>query len=145
MSRATREQVFAALFAKLQSVPGLLTVSRRLQAVQDMQPENLPAGFQMQGKQAVAYKGSVPAASDMSATWALYGYSDDPTVAPSTVLNNLVDAACAAIAPPAYTDKQTLGGLVEYAAIDGDIEIFEGVLGDRAVALIPLRIILAGF
>jgi hypothetical protein len=145
MSRATREQVFSALFAQLQTVPGLVTCSRRLQNAQDMNKEDMPAAFQLQGKQTIAYKGSVPAANDMTATWALYGISDDPDVAPSTVLNNLVDAACAAIAPPPYTDKQTLGGLVEYAAIDGDIEIFEGLLGDRSIALIPIRIILAGF
>lgn len=143
--RATREQVFSALFALLQGVPGLNTVSRRLQNVQDMQPESLPAAFQLQGKQALTFKGSVPTVADMTATWAIYGYSADPGVAPSTVLNGLIDAACAAIAPGMPFDKQSLGGLVEYAAIDGEIEIFEGVLGDRAVALIPIRIVLPGF
>lgn len=143
--KATREQVFDALFDVLKTVPGLVTASRRLKNVQDMQPEELPAAFQLQGKQELVYKGSVPTVADMTATWALYGYSSDPDVAPSTVLNNLIDAACAALAPPAYTDKQTLGGLVEYAAIDGDIEIYEGILADKAVALLPIRILLAGF
>ena len=143
--KATREQVFGALFGVLQTVPGIVTVSRRLQNVQDMQPEELPAAFQLQGKQALEYKGAVPTVADMTATWALYGYSGDPAVPPSTVLNNLIDAACAALAPPAYTDKQTLGGLVEYAAIDGDIEVYEGILADKAVALLPIRLLLAGF
>lgn len=143
--KATREQVFGALFDVLKTVPGLVTASRRLKNVQDMQPEELPAAFQLQGKQELVYKGSVPTVADMTATWALYGYSSDPDVAPSTVLNNLIDAACAALAPPAYTDKQTLGGLVEYAAIDGDIEIYEGILADKAVALLPIRLLLAGF
>lgn len=83
----------------------------------------------------------------MEAAWVLYNYSDDPNVAPSTGLNVLVDAALAALTPtPQYPmAKNTLGGLVEYAAVVGSIEIYEGVLGNFAVAIIPIKINLAGF
>ena len=37
-------------------------------------------------------------------------------------------------------NKQTLGGLVAHAWIDGVIETDEGVLGDQAVAIIPVVI-----
>lgn len=143
--KATREQVFAALFAQLQTVPGLVTVSRTLQNAQDMPPEQMPAAFQLQGKQAVTYKGAVPAFAVMEAQWLFYASNTDPNVAPSTVLNGLLDAACAALAPPGPMDKQSLGGLVEYTAIDGDIEVFEGVLGDTTIAVLPIKIVLAGF
>lgn len=143
MSRATREQVFSALFAQLQSLQGLVTCSRILQNVQDMQPETLPAAFQLQGKQTTVYRGDVPTRTELSATWAIYAGTVDG-VPPTTPLNALVDAACAAIAPTGAL-KQQLGGIVEYAAIDGDIQIFEGILGNRAVALVPIKLILAGF
>lgn len=145
MSRATREQVYAALFAKLQAVPGLVTVSRRLKNVQDVQPEEFPAAFQLQERQSLKYQGSVPTRATLRASWLFYAYSSDPSVAPSTALNNLVDAACSILEPGSTQQPNTLGGLVEYTAIAGDIEVFEGVLGDRAIAIVPVEIILAGF
>ena len=143
MTRATREIVYSALFAKLQSVPGLVTVSRRLKNVQDVQPEEFPAAYQLQGEQLNKYTGTTPAVYTWKCDWLLYAYSADPTIAPSTALNNLIDAAVAVLAPP--FGKQTLGGLVEYCAIDGNIHVFEGVLGDRAVAVLPIVIVLPGF
>jgi hypothetical protein len=145
MSRATREAVYATLFAKLQAVPGLVTVSRRLQNVQDMQPEQLPAAFQLQGQQDARFTGANPTTNTWRADWLLYAYDDDPTSAPSVGLNAMIDAAVAALAPPPYADKQTLGGLVEYAAIDGSIQVFEGALGNRAVAVLPITLVLPGF
>ena len=145
MSRATREQVFAALYAKLQGISGLATVGRKLKNIQDMPAESLPAAFQIQEKQKAEYKGSVPTRNVWRASWLFYNYSSDETVAPSTGLNNLVDAACAALVASSPMQKNTLGGLVEYVAIDGDIEIFEGVLGDRAIAIVPIEIVLPGF
>lgn len=145
MSRATREAVYAALFAKLQTLPGVVTVSRRLQNVQDIQPEAFPAAFQLQGEQQAKFSGAMPATNTWRADWLLYAHDDDPSSAPSIQLNNLIDAAVALLAPPPYADKQTLGGLVEYCAIDGSIQVFEGVLGNRAVAVLPITIVLPSF
>lgn len=145
MSRATREQIYSALFAVLAGLPGVTTSSRRLKNIQDLPPEAFPAVYQLQDKQSPKYQGSVPTRTVLRASWLLYANSSDMTVAPSTALNNLVDAACAALAPTPIQQKNTLGGLVEYAAISGDIEIFEGVLGDRAIAIVPIEIILPGF
>ena len=64
----------------------------------------------------------------------------DKTIAPSTITNGLVDAVAAAIAPDPVSNKQTLGGLVQHAWIDGAIVTDEGVLGDQAVAIIPITI-----
>jgi len=143
--RAMREAVFAELFTRLQGVAGLITVSRRVKAVQDMQPEEMPAAFQIQGKQSMKFAGSTPTVTDMDVTWAIYTQTPDALTAPSIALNELTEAALAQLSPSPGSDRQTLGGLVEYAAVDGDIEIFEGILGDRAVALIPIRIVLGGF
>jgi hypothetical protein len=145
MIRATREQVYAALFAKLQSVTGLTTVSRRLQNVQDVQPESFPAAYQLQGQQMAKYQGATPSLLTWKADWLLYVHDADLSSAPSTQLNALIDAASNVLTPAPGFERQTLGGLVEYCAVDGNIQVFEGVLGDRAVAVLPITIVLAGF
>lgn len=145
MSRATREAVFAALFAELKTLPGLMTVSRRLVSIDDVPDENFPAAYQMQGNQKLEFQGATPTLNAWSASWLLYVRQPDQTEPPSALLNPLIDAACALLAPAAAFSKNTLGGLVEYVAIDGDIEVFEGVLGDRALAILPLKIVLGGF
>lgn len=144
-ARASREAVFAALFAKLQTVPNLKTVSRTMRQINEMRPDEFDAAFQVQGPQKAIFRGNLPTRTVMRATWALYTFIQDPTVNPSTPLNNLVDACAAALAPTPGQDKNTLGGLVESAAIDGEIEIYEGLLGAQAVALIPIEIVLPGF
>ena len=145
MSRATREQVYGALFALLQGLPGLKLSSRRIKNIQDLPPESFPAAYQLQEKQSPKYTGTTPTRTVLRANWLLYVQNSDDTVALTPALNNLVDAACAALAPIGVTQKNTLGGLVEYASISGDIEVFEGVLGDRAIAIVPIEIILPGF
>lgn len=145
MSRATREEVFAALYAELKTLPGLMTVSRRLVSIEDVPDENFPAAYQMQGNQKLEFQGATPTLNAWSASWLLYVREPDTTQAPSTALNALIDAACGVLQPAAPFARNTLGGLVEYVAIDGDIEVFEGVLGDRALAILPLKIVLGGF
>jgi hypothetical protein len=146
MSRATREQVFAALFDQLKTLPGLATCDRRLKSIQDIPDEGFPAAYQMQGNQKLTYEGTTPPLNTWPASWILCVREPDQSQPPSTKLNQIIDAACAVIQPqPAALTKNTLGGLVEYVAIEGDIEIFEGVLGDRALAILPLKIVLGGF
>ncbi|HEX7732424.1 MAG TPA: hypothetical protein VF415_07235 [Rhodanobacter sp.] len=145
MSRASRESIYAALFALLQQVPDLKTCSRRLVNAQDVQPESFPAAYQVQEKQTARYQGVMATRATLRCSWLFYVYSSDPDAALSPQLNAMVDAACALLAPTPPTSPNTLGGLVEYAAVSGDIEIFEGVLGDRAIAIVPIEIVLAGF
>jgi len=156
VTASTREAVYAALFALLNSLgpsPGtgaLKECSRRLKQIDDDSfPANLPAAYQVQDDQ--VYKKastSIPPVMMWKAQWIVYGYSADADVAPSTVLNNLVDALVGpsgVLTPKANGDSQTLGGLVTDCAVDGDVKIFEGLLGDRCVAIIPIRILLPGF
>lgn len=143
---ASRESIFSNLFAILQGAYAWQTCSRRLQNIQDVQPEAFPAAFQMQGNQTLKYQGDVPTVGTWEASWLLYSYSADPTVAPSAGLNAMIDAALAALKPAGGPIvRNTLGGTVEYAAAEGNIEIFEGVLGDRALAIVPIKILVPGF
>ena len=138
------ETVFAALYAKLQTIATFTTSGRRLVNVQDMNPEQFPAAFQLQGKQTWKFSPNAPPVLTLRATWVLYTFQTDPAAAQSTPLNLLLDAVRTALSPAPFV-KQTLSGLVEYAAIEGDVEIFEGVLGERAVALVPIVLVMAGF
>ena len=63
-------------------------------------------------------------------------------MSPSSVMNPLLDAVTAALAPdnPINT-AQTLGGTVAHCWIEGAIETDEGTLGDQAVAIVPVRIL----
>jgi len=143
---ASRETIFAALFDVLQNAYPWVTCSRRLENIQDLSPNVFPAAYQLQGNQALKYQGVTPTVGTWDATWLLYSYSDDPRVAPSTPLNAMVDAVLAALKPnDGPVLRNTLGGLVEYAAAEGNIEIFEGVLGDRALAIVPIKILVPGF
>jgi len=84
-----------------------------------------------------------PAKLMMSVKVYLYAHSQTAAGrAPASVLNDLVDAVFAAMAPNAPgLETQTLGGLVEWARIEGSIETDEGLLGDQAVAIVPITIL----
>ena len=139
------ETVFAALYTQLSGVATFATSGRRLVNVQDLNPEQFPAAFQLEGKQSWKFTPNAPPVLTLRATWVLYTFQTDPNAAQSTPLNLLLDAVRSALQPPAGQIKQTLGGLVEYAAIDGTVEIFEGVLGERAVALVPITLVMPGW
>jgi len=63
-------------------------------------------------------------------------------VVPSVQINQILDELEAALAPPPGPSfKQTLGGLVEHCWINGEIQTDEGTLGNQAVAIIPIRML----
>jgi hypothetical protein len=69
--------------------------------------------------------------------------SSDPYLAPGTILNPLIDALEAALAPSATTGIQNLGlpEMVQHAYIAGKVETGEGVLGDQAIAIVPVEVL----
>lgn len=145
MSRASFESIYAALFALGQSAPGVRTASRRLVSAQDVPIEAAPALYQVQVQQKATFHGSVPTAWELQVMWIVVVAQTDKTQPMTPALNPILDAITAALSPSPPLNKQTLGGLVEYAAIDGNIDIAEGVNGDRTVAFVPIRIVVPGF
>ena len=73
----------------------------------------------------------------------VYVHSSDPYLAPATLLNPLLDALEAALAPSPATGVQHLGlpTMVQHAYIAGKVETDEGVLGDQAIAILPIEIL----
>ena len=139
-----REPIYAALFALIESAVAFVTAERRLRHWSDLAPAEQPALFQSQKSETGAVKAlGAPTVWTLNVELYLYAHSSDPYQAPATILNPLLDAVEAALAPAMTTGIQDLGlpAIVQHAYIAGRIETDEGVLGDQAVAIIPVEIL----
>lgn len=140
-----REPIYAALFAKLQGAYAWKTASRNLKHWSDVRPPMQPAMFMTQVSEEAVTQ------TRQKTRWFMdvkvYVYTHQATQSgdiPAQSLNTMLDAITAALQPDSVVQEvQTLGGLVEYARIEGGIETDEGFLGDQAVAIIPIRILTA--
>lgn len=137
----TREPIYAALYAKIAAATGFKTISRRLRHWDDVPQSDQPALFMAQKNETASTTPGMPSVWILSVDIYIYAHTQgDKSIAPGTILNPLLDAVVAAMAPEAVSGKQTLGGLVQHAWIDGSIETDEGVLGDQAVCIIPITL-----
>lgn len=55
-----------------------------------------------------------------------------------TTINQIIDAVDAALVGPIKGERQTLGGLVEHAWIEGEIFIDTGIVDQQCAILIPI-------
>lgn len=132
------EAAMAALFALTDPLTQFKTKSRRLQFVEDMQPEALPAVFQNQIQRADEFTLNQMTASVVDLEWYVYAFQADE-LAPSTpILNPLVDAVLNQLPPVGPLLR--IGGVAMTVSRSGPTHYFEGLLGQRAVARIPLRV-----
>jgi hypothetical protein len=139
-----REVIYAALWT-LGSAAGTFTsANRRLRHWTDVAPIEQPALFMSEkGGHAVIQALGAPIAWTLYADFYIYVHSSDPYAAPATILNPLLDALERALAPSPATGIQNLGLplMVQHARISGKIETDEGVLGDQAIAIVPVEIL----
>ena len=139
-----REPIYAALFALARGAAGFVTAERRLRHWNDVTPAEQPALFMSQKAESAAVKAvGAPTVWTLTADFYLYAHSSDPRAAPASMLNPLLDALEAALAPAPPSGLQDLGlpTLVRHAWIAGKVETDEGVLGDQAVAIVPVEIL----
>lgn len=137
-----REAIYSALFNKVSGAAGFITASRRLQMWTELSANQQPALFQAQKGETVNQQKGKPPKYTLSVEIYIYAKSDDPNVPPSSILNPLIDAVEASITPDPVTGVQNLGvGGVSHCWIEGKIETDEGVLGDQAIAIIPVSIL----
>ncbi|HEY3919446.1 MAG TPA: hypothetical protein VGL83_16780 [Stellaceae bacterium] len=139
-----REPIYAALFALVATAAEFVTVSRRLRHWTDVGAAEQPALFQIQKSETAEGRRPLPAKWRAAVDLYLYAQAPDEIAAPATVLNPLIDAIEAALAPDPFTNVQSLGGLVSHCWIAGKIQTDEGVLGGQAVAIVPLEILVSG-
>ena len=143
----TREPIYAALFGLVESAADFVAVDRRLRHWSDVAAAEQPALFMAQKSELASIKTlGAPTVWTLAIDLCVYAHSSDPYLAPATVLNPLIDAVEAALAPSPITGIQDLGlpAMVQHAYISGKIETDEGVLGDQAVAIIPVEILCVG-
>ncbi|QDD62649.1 hypothetical protein EJD96_00070 (plasmid) [Herbaspirillum seropedicae] len=133
-----REQIYAALFAKLSASSAFKTKSRKLRHWADVKDIEQPALFQAQKRELAMTTPGQPTVWSLQVD--VYIYVHQKNGMPSTLLNGLLDALADSLAPDPITNKCTLGGLVQHAWIEGAIETDEGTLGDQAVAIVPIVI-----
>ncbi len=133
----SREPIYAALFALVSAAAPFVTASRRVRLLNEVQPSQLPALFMQQmGENALANR-FAPGKYTLRVDLALYAQSTDANASAAPQLNALVDAVEAAIT----AQPQTLGGLASHCSVAGDIVYFEGTLGTRAGAIVPVEIV----
>jgi hypothetical protein len=147
MSRFTfdSEAIYAALFQLVSTVTangqGFVTASRVLKHWTDVAAADQPAVFQCQNGENYKPRANLPPVVTLDCKLWLYAKNaGDTDAVPSSVLNPLKDAIFNALAPSPAIERQTLGGLVYHAWIEGDVLTDEGVLGDQAAMVLPIRI-----
>ena len=133
-----REAIYSALFAKLRTAAVFQTASRRLKHWSDVSPADQPALFQSQRRETANTLPGLNTIWELRVDVYLYARAPDQENPPAQILNPLLDALAATLAPDPITNKQRLGGLVEHVWIEGEIETDEGVLGDQGVCIVPL-------
>lgn len=139
-----RETIYAAFFAQVATAADFVTVGRRLRTTADVAAAEQPALFMCQKSETAANPTyGAPTVWTLSVELHLYAHSSDPYRAPATVLNPLLDAVEAALAPSAATGVQDFGlpGMVQHAYIAGKVKTDDGALGDQAVAVVPIEIL----
>ena len=145
-----RENIYQAIFnfwsnLTIGGSPAFKSATRKLKIWENVEAEDQPALLQLQRREFVTKPKGLPAKWTLTLDLYLYvhtGAQNDPSVTPSQLLNPLMDAIEAAMTiDDISNDACTLGGIVSHAFIDGNVEIFEGNLGDQLVAIIPITVV----
>jgi len=139
-----REKIYTALWALGANAARFASANRRLRHWTDVAPAEQPALFMSEkGGQAAIKKLGAPIVWTLYAEFYIYAHSSDPYLAPATILNPLIDAFEAALAPSPTSGIQNLGlpQMVQHAYISGKVQTDEGVLGDQGIAIVPVEIL----
>ena len=137
-----RETIYTALFAKMAATAGIVTASRRLQAIDDMTPAQTPALFLTQGSETAEQLRGLPVKWRLHCKISIYvTFGSGSDAIPSSTLNPIIDAIETALNPTGPDNVQTLGSTVSHCWISGAIEIIEGYMGTEAAAIIPIEIL----
>jgi hypothetical protein len=139
-----REAIYSALWILGSRSSNFASRSRRLRHWSDVAPAEQPALFMSEGGGHAAVNAlGAPIIWTLAAEFYIYAHCSDPYTSPAQLLNPLLDALDRALSPSAASGIQNLGlpTMVQHAYIVGKIETDEGVLGDQAVAIVPVEIL----
>ena len=119
---------------------GVLTSSRRLQLAAQVSAQ--PALFVRDTEEQLEYLNIILQRQTLKAEVWLYAQAgEDLNVTAGTVLNNLLDSIQAALAPDdPTTGRYTIGGLVEWARLEGRVDKEPGDIDGQAMAVAEILI-----
>lgn len=141
-----REDIYNALFLKLKSAYQFKTATRRVRHWDAFKNEQGPVLVMIEeGETYEPEFTGEPTKVTLDVTAMVYfwvsGKIGDGPDAPISLLNPIVDALEAAIAPDPTTQAQTLGGVVNRVWIDGKILKSSGDQDNVAIAMIPIKMV----
>jgi hypothetical protein len=149
----SREEVFQALADKLSAVDGINYTSRRMAlpaafnsiGTTGTVDERLPCLLVWEQNEENKHKGlGIPPTRTWEAWIVVYFMNPTNDIAGATIINPILDAIEAALAPDIVTSKQTLGGLVSHAWIEGPVTKSLGDVDTEGFggAVIPVRMLI---
>ena len=136
------EGILTPLFNTLAAVANFGDTGRRKKFWSKV--TEFPALFLSHHADEDVYHGSILGQTTIEAeVWIYSNAGRNPDVAPSVALNGLIDAVRAVFLTPdnPMTRTFTLGGLVQWARIEGKTEIDPGDIDGIAKAILPVRIL----
>lgn len=140
-----REAIYAALFSKVEALAPatFTTASRRLAFVEELDPTAFPAVYQNQVSEAPAIFGNFgPIGIHLDLEWYVYAYAPDESSPSSPLLNVVMDAVLELLGKDQSTPVNfEVNGSQCAVWVNGVIGMWEGILGNRAVARIPIRVL----
>jgi hypothetical protein len=143
MSDITREAVFQALFARMQTVPGMTTYSRRMTLPGMVPPLAQPMLMQWEQPEIARNQTGLPDKRVWEAWIVIVFTNTSQTIPGATIINPMIDALEAALAVDDFgRNVCSLGGLVHYARIEGSILKETGDTDTTGLggAVIPVKI-----
>lgn len=135
-----REDIYKALFDKIKNTTGIVTASRRLRMWTEVPQSEQPALFMAQTGEIAETQTNQYTRWRLQVEFYIYVHTQDTRESPASALNPIIDEIVDKLMPQ-NQEVQTLGGLVHYCRINGQIQTDEGVLGDQAIAIIPIEIL----
>lgn len=161
----TREEVFKALFAKVDLVTWsnadaghqiytgrtFITKSRRLKLFNEVPATQQPSCMQAEHADNVTQVTNMPYKQIWTADWFIYQCTGNDPKATPTIENNLIIDACfealrPRIEPGVSWDpgnpRQTLGGLVYHCYINGEIFKDPGDIDKQGMIVIPITMLI---
>ena len=140
-----REDIYSGLFNVVSAAASFVTKSRRVRLWGDVTADEQPALFMSQKPEEIIQLKGLPPKHILRADFIIYVKTgEEETTVPATILNPLIDAVAATLAPPIGHDFYPLvvnGQTISHCWIEGPIETAEGALGSQEVAVIPVKIL----
>lgn len=148
---ASRKQIAAALLAQLNGGNKFVKTGRRDNAPEQAASPGEPGLFLIKPRESYSYdkdQNGVPPVRELRFLAVVYtDVGTDPNAVPADVIDDLLDAIDAALAPTVVDQinnggRQTLGGLVYDCRIVGEPELAPGDSQGKGQTIVPVHVTL---